>query len=378
MKFQRTNAAARLLLLLFILPLLQACGGVHSEIVKSDRLSYNMALQRSNDEQLLANIVRLRYAESPSFMEINSITSQYALDAGLSLGYEYTEQEDGEPVNIGNKYMAGLSAGFSSRPTVTYAPLTGEAFLNRLLRPLSIDQLILLLNSGWDLKRVFTLCVQSINDLPNAPRASAPAVIAPPEYESFAEAVSLIQRLAQQGLVEIILESKEEGALEAALKFSPRSWDLPETQRLAQLLELEPGGKHYPLRYRVIPHMERGYKHTAILLETRSVQGLLFFLSHAVEVPARDVDSGVVSLTKDENGEIFDWSNVLGDVFNIHSGAAGSVRIYSGLRYRDTIFYIDDRDVSSKATLTFLSQVFAMQAGGPEAISPVLTLPVGR
>jgi len=53
--------------------------------------------------------------------------------------------------------------------------------------------------------------------------------------------------------------------------------------------------------------------------------------------------------------------------------AAGSVSV----EYRGHWFYIDDSDLSSKSTFSLLGQLFALQAGGGKAISPVLTLPIG-
>jgi uncharacterized membrane protein YfcA len=46
---------------------------------KPYRLPYNNALQRSNEEQLLANLVRMRCAQSPSFLETDGITTQLSL-----------------------------------------------------------------------------------------------------------------------------------------------------------------------------------------------------------------------------------------------------------------------------------------------------------
>ena len=52
--------------------------------VRSTRLKYNEAVRITNDEQILTNIVRLRYADSPVFIDLPSITSQFELAAGGS------------------------------------------------------------------------------------------------------------------------------------------------------------------------------------------------------------------------------------------------------------------------------------------------------
>jgi len=45
--------------------------------------------------------------------------------------------------------------------------------------------------------------------------------------------------------------------------------------------------------------------------------------------------------------------------------------------YRRSWFYIDDSDLDSKSTFSMLGQVFALQSGNVEKMTPVLTLPVG-
>ena len=45
--------------------------------VRYTRLRYNEVLRDTNDQQLLLNIVRLRYADSPVFIDLPNITSQF-------------------------------------------------------------------------------------------------------------------------------------------------------------------------------------------------------------------------------------------------------------------------------------------------------------
>ena len=46
-------------------------------------LRYNEVIRDTNDEQLLINIVRLRYADSPVFIDLPNITSQFEV-AGMA------------------------------------------------------------------------------------------------------------------------------------------------------------------------------------------------------------------------------------------------------------------------------------------------------
>lgn len=103
--------------------------------------------------------------------------------------------------------------------------------------------------------------------------------------------------------------------------------------------------------------------------------GILYYLAHGVEVPARDQQAGVVTLTKDAQGQLFDWTKVTQGVFRIKSGGQGNP--VTAVRYRGHVFYIDDRDLTSKSTFMLISQILALQAGDVKAITPTLTLPVG-
>jgi hypothetical protein len=75
----------RLALLLPMLVLLSACATIGAGSVNRDRLDYAEALTRSWKEQMLLNIVKLRYADTPVFLEVSSVISSYQLQSQLSL-----------------------------------------------------------------------------------------------------------------------------------------------------------------------------------------------------------------------------------------------------------------------------------------------------
>ena len=62
-----------LLLMAWILP-----GCLGPRALRHSRVKYNDAIQRSADEQLLLNLVRLRYRDTPSFIELSSLSTQFA------------------------------------------------------------------------------------------------------------------------------------------------------------------------------------------------------------------------------------------------------------------------------------------------------------
>src|SRR3954464_8992647 len=61
-----------------------ASGCLGPKAIRYTRLRYNEVVRDTNDEQLLINIVRLRYADSPVFIDLPNITSQFELSGGGS------------------------------------------------------------------------------------------------------------------------------------------------------------------------------------------------------------------------------------------------------------------------------------------------------
>ena len=351
------------------------CGGLGASVMRNSRTEYNLALQKSNEEQLVANLVQLRYAHSPSFLEIDGITTQLSINAEASAGYEHGREENSS-VTTTDIFSFGGSVGFSSNPTITFTPLRGEDFLKQLLTPIDLEKIMLLYNSGWTLKRILRLAVQSINDIPNAKRASGPTPENVPEFQKFEEVLDLMRELEKRNHLELMFESYEDQT-EVALVIQPEAWNTLAANRLAHLLNIVPGEDHYGVVYESL-RAKADDNHRIIMLETRSLLSVLFFLSQSVQVPEEDIDKGVVEVTLSDKGDTFDWTKVLHNIFIVKNSQTRPSSPAVAVRYRNFWFYIEDSDVESKATLMLVSQLFALQSGQGRTITPILTLPVAR
>jgi hypothetical protein len=76
-------------------------------------------------EQLLLNIVKLRYMDLPVFIDVSSIVAGYSLETAGSLAGQISSADAIQ----GNSVLLGASGKYTDRPTITYVPLTGQKFL---------------------------------------------------------------------------------------------------------------------------------------------------------------------------------------------------------------------------------------------------------
>lgn len=103
-----------------------------------------------------------------------------------------------------------------------------------------------------------------------------------------------------------------------------------------------------------------------IVVSTRSLLEVLFHLSQGVTVPLDHQSQGLVTLTVDETGAPFDWSEMMCDLFTVHACKKCPDHAAVAIKHRGYWFYIDERDQSSLSTYSLLVELFGIevQAGG--------------
>ena len=395
--------------------------------LKLSHTQYNQALQESSAEQLLLNLVRLRYGEAPVFLEVGSVSAQFVFDQSGDITGTLNEDVGAQKGNPDILRLGG-SIGYTERPTISYAPLSGDDFVQRLLSPISLDTVVLLTHSGWRMDRVFRLIVQEMNGLENARAASGPTPASAPAYEGFLNAARLLRSLQERRLVELGYETVTEevsdpirvsaltaDALVQAAKAGHRfravadgkSFVLTrQLRRLVVRLGKEPDSDsgestlgNPPQRkptlreslriqeekreYLLVPAAgartvgeDAEVVSENISIDTRSLLGVMFYLSQGIEVPEPHVRAGRVTTTQDVSGP-FDWAVVLKKLFKVSSCALPPRDAAVAVRHRGYWFYILDTDQDSKATFSLLGQLFTLQAGSAKGATPVLTLPIG-
>jgi hypothetical protein len=387
---------------------------------------YNDAIRRVDEEQLLRNIVRMRYSETPLDLNVSSIAAQYELDGSAEARPFFLAPNPSNSNIIFRTFtsiLPDVSVSGANRPTITLVPGdTGEA-IQRFLTPISTETLVFLFQTGWPVSTVTRLWVDRLNGVPNAAMASGPPRREAPDFLRFRRVAELLQIVREQKLgtihsdehiVEVggPLPGSSVGALalvEAAkngLEYRPRAdgklWTLirkerrlvldivpdalgrPELDELAMLLNLEPGLQ----RYEVVvapgivpdPLLFAGPPRADLEISTRSTAQVWYYLANGVEVPSEHLESGVAISRITPDGMPFDSRAVTAGLFAVHTCAGHKPPkcAYVAVRHRGYWYYIDDRDQASKATLALVLGVSRLDFARLQPAAPFLTLPLGR
>ena len=104
---------------------LAGCRSVGPAGVVHDRFDYAEAISRSWKENMLLNLVKLRYADAPVFLDVSSVVSQFTLQGQVSAGGQIPGASAAHPVTLGGNMI------WADRPTITFQPLTGQRFTKK-------------------------------------------------------------------------------------------------------------------------------------------------------------------------------------------------------------------------------------------------------
>src|SRR5262245_15489463 len=114
-------------------------------------------------------------------------------------------------------------------------------------------------------------------------------------------------------------------------------------------------------------------------LETRSLLQVLYFVSHGVLIPPEHGALGLVTVTREPDGQPFDWQQVTRGLFRVcHAeGKKPPCNAHVAVCYKGYWFYIDETDQDTKATFSLLMELSRLELTGKTGVGPVLTLPIG-
>jgi hypothetical protein len=420
-------------------------------LAKASHLEYNQQIAKSQEAQLLLNLVRLRYGDTPFFVEVTTITSNYTFNAKASATGTLARGQ-------ATSGLAEVDVGWTDNPSVIFIPFGGDKFARALLSPIPLETLLLLPRNGWSIERVMLCCVQSLNGVLNEPGAAGPTPSYQPVYKDFHRVAKLLRELQIARLLDFRVEkvkvtrlgfelgvdqykvtgpaAKEEEESRVILRVldqleagSRNPWDKEMLKgrakrydwvmaELREALKLPKPNPQKPCpSYEIqilLPQETEGRPQDSsdackpiVEIRPRSLLGVFYYLSNAVEVPIGD--STKVISTKASNaahpavdpedsaplpppvelksepvpppcpekwprGVDFDWSQVTGALMRVCAWDAKPVETYLAVRHRNHWFYIQDGDQGSKSTFALLAQLFSLQSGEKTNLVPILTI----
>ena len=106
---------------------------------------------------------------------------------------------------------------------------------------------------------------------------------------------------------------------------------------------------------------------------TRSVLEILINLSLFVEFPLDHVEEERVNATVSETTS---EGIPVPPLISIHSSTSKPSDAFIDVRYRDQWFWIDDRDIRSKALFTFIYFLFSLTETSVQQGAPIITVPI--
>jgi len=361
LKLMRFN----IILITLVFVLLVGCSGIGPKTVPRDRFDYNTAISDSSKEQTLLNIVKLRYADMPLFVEVTSIVSGYTLEGAVNLGGTVSSRNA-----VQGDFMAlGTSGKYTDRPTITYVPITGEKFNKSFMTPIPPGAILFLMQSGWSIDLIFPLTVEAVNGLRSRISAGANERRGDP---AFYRVIALLRKIQKSGAVGMRIK-KENDQKVSTIMFFYRENVSPEIEaalvELGKILGLHPGEKEITVTYGLMPAGGR-----EISMITRSMLQIMIEMAAQIDVPDQHVTDGLTlsSLSKPDSAE-----KKIGQLINIKSSSNKPEKAYTAVNYKDHWFWIDDRDIKSKRSFAFLMILFSMaESGGKEGL-PLVTIPTG-
>ena len=354
--------------------MLSGCASISGGVLRDSREQFNETAQATNAEQLLRNIVRLRYASSPYFLEISNVSTSATM--GGSIGVFGNTAPGG--LGLSPNILINPGVSYSQTPSFVFQPLTGEKLARQLLRPVEMRTLALLRTAGWNLREILLVLVDSINGISNAPTAAQFSSDAIPENTDFRRVVTLLDQLEGQGLILLGLDSGNapadpRGDIVLSLQIDRTAASRADVQELIQKLALDSSN----LTYRLAAAMSGGGGRN-IAVKPRSILAAMRYLSKGIEVPEVDVRSGTVPVLRASDGSVFEWAKLMTGIIRVASSDTWPTSAYVRVSYQDHWFYIDNADLASKQTFALLETALALQAGDVAPIPTVLTLPISR
>ena len=338
-------------IMLLIALVLSSCKSKGPKTIPQDGFNYNQRVASHENEQMLLNIVRLRYLEMPRFLNVSSVINSYSRGGAVGV--------NGSTNFVGKSLGGNVSSNWSDRPTITYTPMTGQAFSQSLLTPLPPSVIFFLIQSGWSAERLMRLTNSVINGLHNEIGTPGEQRQGDPAFKELLEVLHELQRAGALGMH--FRGDWPKVNVEIVLPEIPRTKDIQRSvNKFRELLRLDPDAHVFNIEYGVI--VEGNSK---ILVQTHSILEMMSNISWYIDVPDEHVGEGRTLPTFRPDDR---------DLIRILVSKTRPQDAYLTINYRDHWYYINDRDVNSKNTFALMQILMSMAKDGSASVAPLISI----
>ena len=326
---------------------LGGCANLGARRLPDDRVDFNEALRESDTALILTNVVAIRFGESPSFLSVGSIVSQYERNGFFNPNARIPP--------YGSDPAATLSgqAFLRETPTVTYTPVIGDKYVRSVLDPMPPQTLLKMLEAGWAVDSLFRFAVRSINGVPNESRAPLFAQGGDPE---FGQALAALRRLQRENRLSIrVIKHDKTFTAHAQVSRELSEADRADVALVKRVFRM--GGAAFTGE---VPIVAAPAPETAneLAIATRSMMEVLQIMSLGVDATGDgrfDPDAPV----------------------RVHSGPKRPEVAYAAIRRRGRWYWIADDDTASQRAIMLAEVLMVVTAQGEGQAAPLITIPAG-
>lgn len=345
------------------------CTSIGPGAMSRDRFDYMGTVAETWKSQMLQNLVKLRYGDTPVFLDVGQIVANYSFQRTLTAAGLANIFNNGTLPGVPSGNVSLSAQGvYTDTPTITYAPLAGERFARSMMMPLPVSAILNVLQGGYPVDFVFRLAVQSVNGVDNRRVQLRQVRPANPEFYTLLRELNRAQASGEVGVRVETIDHEER----LQLLFRPRvdAAVAEAVRNVKNILGLDPDANEFRVTYGAVPKNDK-----EIAFLTRSILEVLTDLSSRIKVPETHVTEHLTGPTPEaELGP----EGPIPDMIRITSSADRPDHAFVATPYQGYWFSIDNRDISSKRLFTFLMFLFTFVETPGGGAAPILTIPASR
>jgi len=336
-------------------------------------MDYNQAIQKSNNEEMLINLVRMKYFEQPLFLQVGSVASSfsYNLSGGVSASLpDHRSLANG----VYSVYTPNVAGQYSDSPTVTYTAYQGQTYAQQFLADMDFDRFVTLYKSGWDIEYLMPILFARFGTIDHI--YDSRTGFMPEHHTRFMQLTKIMAKMDDRGDLDILKVGLNDNATATVMRMDFR--DAQEADTVQRLIGSDLGIRvnqagHYHTTFKLVPanmlrHLQRDADGLPIVpLRLRNCLRAIDYIAQGVQVPSELV----------AKGRAYDLRKHFTDLCKIHVSETEPKDAYLTVQHGGRWYSIDNNDNRSKEVFQLLLNIFSLQSADPPKNAPVLTLPVG-